>query len=299
MANQQGVTAPSPPQSAGRWPGLVASLGGEANIKAFTQSAAAQDGSPDPLRWEGRVQLEPNLCPRDTNALAVCNPATVQFSSDDCPDPLDATPVIIYEATRKSTMATTADAEQQRVNAMLVVSTSHKLEREFWEGAAAQALAYSGNQYLKDGNATQLNSGTATPMTYGFAAAARKGGALGEGQRLMHHVEPFVADLLVSAQVVRKEAGLLLDAFDNIVVAGSGYRGVGPGASFVDVDVPTTSWMFTTLIPQVRLSDIRPINTVDQNNNVVIAIAHRSALVTMDRCVQIATNLDLCNLCCA
>lgn len=290
-----GATVPSPPQSALRWPGLVASLGGEAAIQSFT-TTAVDPGTPQD-RWEAGVNFEPNTCTEDdVDPLTVCSTGAVQFNRDDCPDDVEMTPLVYYEAAKRSTfteVSTPLDIARQR----LINTTSHKLEREFWLGEGAQAASYAGNQYLVDANLDQVAGGAAVPLTYGFAAAVRAGGVAADGQRLMHHMSSFIAVLLYSAGVIRREAGLLLDLADNIIVAGTGYPLNIDGSA--DDEVPTTGWMITTLVPQVRLGNVQELDTYSQTNNERIGIAYRAGAVTMDTCVQIGVNLDLCNICCA
>lgn len=288
MAENQLV--PSPPQPASRWPGLVAALGGEAAIRNFTTS---NDGG-DPGRWERGITFEPNLCGgADNTPQDGCGTITFGFDSDDCPAPVEATSYVFWTSVKRSTFNT--DDVVAQATTKLSGTISYKLEKEWWTGAAAQAYGYT-NQYLTDANVAQINGGTAIPLTYALARLQATAGATATGQRLFIYATPELVTLWLSAMVIRKENGLLLDAFDNIIVAGTGFDGSSP-AGAVDA-THDTSWAYATLQPAVRLGDVETKYVVDQTNNVKYGFAYRAGVLAMDPCVQYGVNVDMCTTCC-
>lgn len=293
MPVSKSAVVPSPPQPASRWPGLVASLGGEQAIQTFTN--ANGDGG----RWERGAVFNPAFCVGDENvplATQECDAQTLSWDDDDCPTPVDAKPVALWSTVGPRSNFNLEDMKTL-VEDKLSLQTNFKLEKELELGTGAQAHSYTTNQYLLNGNLDVLNSGNATPLAYALTWLQREGGARGAGQRLFIYAPPALATLWYSAQVIRKENGLLLDVFDNVIIAGPGFVGASNEDGTID-STYDTAYAFATLTPVVRMSTIESSVTIDQTNNTAIAVAFRYALVSFDPCVQIGINVDACTPCC-
>lgn len=290
---------PTPPHPTPRWPGLMASVGGETGVRAFMD---ANPSEPDVDAWQLGFKFRP-LDLLDTNApLDPCNQTAFTLAAG--PAQQQNGPLIHWSSVKCSTMSGDSADLEARAQVKIMSSTSHKLETELWTGDGAETWGKP-TPYLTDVLVTQINSGVAIPLAYAHARLAMQAGALAEGQRLAICCTPMLADLWASAGVVRKENGLLLDAFDNIVIAGTGFTGSGPG---MPVDTTyQTSWAYAILVPQVRLSGVtvssqQNVEVQGQHedviNNVDAAIAWRVGTTSFDPDVHLAVNVDMCNVCC-
>lgn len=296
------TTVPSPPIPPQRWPGLVASVGGEAAIKQFMAANPPLDGS-NHDRWENGFTFEPNDCnfggESDEGPLVVCDGGTFQVDADSADLPTAPVTAAFYHYTvaRCSTFSNDAEHVIERAKSKLARATSYKLEYEFWTGTASQAKTAPTQYLAKTAAVTQPQGTIATPLPYALAQMQKALAATLFGGRAMIHCTPATATLWLQQHVIRKEQGFLLDAFDNIIVAGSGYTGSGPDGSLDATG--DTAWIYGTPVVNVRLGDIRVIDNeltrIDQTNNVDLVIAYRAGAVSMDTCAQIAIKADLCS----
>lgn len=285
------IAAPAPP--APRWPGLLASAGGEAAVRAATQGT----------RWEGGFRFQPRDCDLNDELPIVGSCDVMSLAPDDADSgvavTVDGTAFFPWEAARCSTVGSTLDEVTGRVTERLGRTTSYQLEKELWTGAARRAEAAAG-QYLTDGTADELSSGDPRPLAYALAELAQSWGTCSRGQRAMVHCTPKTAMLWVSAGVVFRDAGLLVDAFGNVVVAGAGYD--GSGADHVPDDTGDTAWAWATPLVSVWMSETvvasRDADRVDVTHNVDTAVAFRASGVFYDPCCAVGVNVDLCSTCC-
>lgn len=282
-----------PPSPTPRWPGLLASVGGEA--------AVTDNGR----RWEGGFGFQGEWCDLNEGAPLPGDPCDFGgFSTGSSnPEPgLDVEDRAFYywERTVCSTFGSRRDELSQRAEDRLRQTTSYKLERELWTGTAHRADSLSG-QWLTDNTATtQLNSGTAIPLAYALAELQEAWGSCSQGRRAMIHCTPRTATLWLSAGVVFRDGGFLLDGYGNVVVPGTGYDGSSPSHS-VDA-TGDTAWAYATGFVQVRLSPIEVVERsgarTDTTNNVDAALAFRAGAVSFDPCCTLGVNVDLCSPCC-
>lgn len=251
-------------------------------------------------RWIGGISFDPDGCDFDGAALDGAGP-TMTISDHDPSSPLEYRPFLVWEGAKASTIGSSGGDGVDlaaRARRKLERSTSYQVEVEFWGGALAQGAAdYAGNAYLTDGNVTQLNGGAATPLLYALAdlqAAAAAGHARG----YIHATIPTVT-LWLAAGGLRREQNLLLDAFDNVIVAGAGYDGSDPDGA-VDA-TGETAWAYVTGPVDLLLSPIdtsTPGDYVDFTANTREHYAVRWAAPIWDGCVQSGVNVDLCSPCC-
>jgi hypothetical protein len=130
-------------------------------------------------------------------------------------------------------------------------ATPAAIELEFCDGAIAQASGAPNNYLSKAGMATDLTpvAGTGVPPFEGLGIlqdALRKG----FGGKGMIHVVPAAAPNLIN---VRRVGKFLLDAFDNIVIPGVGYTGLGPIGNAHHTPPAGTSWMYGTDLVMTRI----------------------------------------------
>lgn len=123
------------------------------------------------------------------------------------------------------------------------------IEAEFWSGALAQAAGYP-NDYLANASTnTDLTPGSVPSIARGFQILQDALAQTGFGGQGMIHVMPQTTPNLLTT---RRVGALMLDQFDNIVVPGAGYTGVGPGGT-----APGTgySYMYATDLVMCRVED--------------------------------------------
>lgn len=286
---------PSPSIAPARWPGLIASVGGEAAIREFMRTNATENGG---NHWEGGIQFRPNDCLTLTTPVQDCNSLAFSYGEAVTNSVVTSAPLYYWDSASCSTLGNNPDEVTRRALSKLDRSISYKLERELWLGTQHTALGLP-DQSLAD-ITTVLNGGAATPFVRAMGDLAQAWGNCSEGARAMIHVTPRTAAILASSyQTIRKENGLLLDAFDNIVVAGSGYTGTkgltAPGA--------LEAYAFITPVVNVRLADAEAVMTepsngedetrVDIPNNFDRAVAFRSGAVSYDDCCTYAILINL------
>lgn len=286
------ISPPPSPQT--RWPGLVASVGGDAAIRAATQGD----------KWLNGVEWLPEWCDlndQDPIPAVECDTTGINVSAGNpsYPDMVEESAFAYWEVSRCSTFGSTVEERTRIAERRLGETISHKLERELWTGGSHIAYAKTG-QYLTDGVADTVNDGTATPLPYALAHLQNAWGVCAQGRRGMIHCTPATATLWMSAGVVRREAGFLLDTMDNVVIAGSGYDGSGPDH---EVDgTGETAWAYMTNFVSVRWTPVEVIDRepsrIDRVNNIDTAIAWRAALTAYDPCCSQAVLVDLCTPCC-
>lgn len=281
----------------GRWPNLVTALGGDARIRAFTDAFA---GDANTRRWEQGFVFSPFGCPDDNDLQDPTCGMSATIGTTEFPSDVPGLAWAMFHRSRCSTFGD-PDRVQQAAEQMLRATTSHKLEAEFWTGTRTKATGRTG-QYLTDANVTQVEGGTALPLVQGFGILQNEIGVVAQGQRAFIHMTPMTATLLLSQDVITRNVdGLLLDGMGNVVVAGTGYDGSSP-TDVVD-STQDTAWVYATLSPDMRLSDIttttpRTIESVDPVNNVQFATAMRLGAVSFDPCLQLGANLALCEIFC-
>lgn len=289
---------PSPLPRSPRWPGLVVSVGGENAIRQY-MAANPSEGGDD--RWLRGYEFVPFDCAgegSEQGGVALCTDRP-DYTPSGMPGSVGYDPMLLWESMNCSTLSGGSMELRSRVENKLLTSTSHRLEREFWTGTVGTA-AGAPNVYLSQASGlTKPNGNTATPLVHALATLNHAAGFFAQGSRLMHHVTPFTAQLWKAAGAIDVDSstGLLLDPFGNIVVAGTGYDGSGA----TSVDGYSTAWAYTTTVVNVRLSDIRVVDSantrIDLGNNVELATASRIGGVTFDGCVRVGILVDHDNVC--
>lgn len=186
-----------------------------------------------------------------------------------------------------------------RATAAYELAESAIMATELWEGNVASAAGLP-NAYFADGNADVI-VGTHSPA-FGLAALQR---ALGEALpgRGMIHAPRDIASLWYLLGLIRKEGPMLLDAFDNIVVADTGYTGIGPAG---EARTDTTAFVYATDPIEIRRDPQITVlpdpgdfaSAMDRDVNLVEWRAERIVAAYWKGCAQIAVEIDVCETDC-
>lgn len=190
---------------------------------------------------------------------------------------------------------TNPDEYAPRARRKYVAAESRIIEAELWAGTVAQAAGFP-NRYLAD-TANVDDFGT-MPFAYALAALQEYLAETIDG-RGMIHASPRTASLWTAAQLVRREGNLLLDPFDNIVVAGQGYDGSGPG----NVAPPlsgdrhyayATSMVTVLREGQVTVDPTSMVEATDRTINRTEFTAGRIVAAYWDGCAHAGVEVNLC-----
>jgi hypothetical protein len=124
------------------------------------------------------------------------------------------------------------------------------VEAEFWGGALARSLSYPNDYLTNPTTVTDVTPGSGPPsVARGLAILQDALANCGFGGQGMIHLQPQTSPTLLTS---RRNGQFLYDIFDNVVVPGVGYTGLGP-----DNAAPTAgcAWMYATDLVMVRVED--------------------------------------------
>lgn len=248
-----------------------------------------------PVRWEGHgVTFRPLPCDPDFVPFV---PGCGQFTLD-----LDAgrqgaaagDSLVLWAGVACANSPSELTEGDARARQLLDVDRHRQLEYEFWTGTALQAALDPTEEgeirwLAQDGVATELETGTATPLT---EALTRLQQALADcgGGRGMIHATVRTAALWAGLGLLRREGGVLLDIFDNLVVPGVGYPGSAPDGT-VDA-TGDTAWAYATGIVETRLGPVEVNGGVDPTVNDVHVVAQQPGMAYWDGCCHVGINVD-------
>jgi hypothetical protein len=255
-------------------------------------------------RWEGGYTFTPNGCLSGGMSGAACDADTAK-TIESFPDPITHVPGFVWVGGRCTSLGGIPRAElAPRLRASLEAAQGSKIERELWRGENATGDA-AANLFLAGGspNFTDLAPGSTSPGGYALAALQMYLAQCAEGGRGMIHATRATVDIWLNAYLVERQGNLILDAFDNWIVAGAGYDGSSPDGD-VD-DTGETAWAYATGLVDVKLGDITLLpglgaieEALDRSDNRVQWIAERVTGATWDGCCHAGVNVNLCETCC-
>lgn len=256
-------------------------------------------------RWVREFSQEYDSLPTSVQLLTV-NDETVSggvLSTDSGSGYLDYVPFYIDVEDFSSTFGILGEDRFARVIAELESVTQKAIEREFWEGKAAQAETTANtNMYLtKSGLSTVPVSGAFKPenalMHIEQAIASSPVGETG-----VIHITRDVASILGSRLVYLKakddKPAQVMTRLGTPVVIGSGYTGNGPIGDGNAAASSTNKWIFATGSVDVHLGKIEVVNdTLAQGADVTInnmrIKAYRPAAVLSDPAMHFAMRVTL------
>lgn len=202
-----------------------------------------------------------------------------------------------------STFSLPGEDRFKQVTKVLESVTQKALEREFWEGYAAQAETdANGNFYLrKSGAATIPVSGAKKPenalMILEQALAESPVG----GQGVIHMTRDMAS--ILGSRIIYKRGedeplGTAMTRLGTKVVIGSGYTGNGPIGDGNATASATNKWMFATGAVDVHLGKIEIVNEnlaqgADVTINNMRIKAYRPAAVLADPSMHFAMRVTL------
>lgn len=202
----------------------------------------------------------------------------------------------------------------KRVLKILEASSGKAVERELWEGLAAQEASNSNKYLCYNPTVVSVTAGGDTPRL----ALARIEGALADcpsGLKGTIHMSRKMAMVMYdylervdySAKldrddVVEKGYGtgqILVTRLGTPVVVGTGYTGKGPDGDTYETVTDTTEWIYGTGYCDVHLGAPKVVNedlarsfTVASNTNDVRIKALRTAAVHFEDCCHYAARVD-------
>jgi hypothetical protein len=256
-------------------------------------------------RWEGGYTFAPNGCLEGGSQSNGCDASTTK-EIDSFPDPVQHVPSFVWVGGVCTSLGGIPRTEiGPRVRSSLEASQGPKIERELWRGDNASGDA-AVNLFLAGGspNYVDLTPGAETsPGGYALAALQMHLAQCAEGGRGMIHATRATVDIWAREDLVRREGNLILDLFDNWIVAGAGYDGSDPDG---DVDASgETAYAYATGLVDVKLGDIVLLpsldaieEAVDRSDNRVYWIAERVVGATWDGCCHAGVRVNLCETCC-
>jgi hypothetical protein len=204
-----------------------------------------------------------------------------------------------------STFSLPGEDRFAQVTKALEAATQKAVEREFWEGAAAQAeSSANGNMYLrKSGAATVPVSGAKKPEN----ALMILEQAIAEsptGENAVIHMTRDVASILGSRLIYKKgsddNSGSAMTRLGTHVVIGSGYTGNGPIGDANAAASATNKWIYATSMVDVHLGKVEIVNEnlaqgADVTINNMRIKAYRPAAAYADPSIHYAMRVTLPN----
>lgn len=182
-----------------------------------------------------------------------------------------------------------------RAAAGYAAAESAIMAAELWDGAIATAAGWD-NAYLTDGNDDTV-PGVWSAIN-GLARLQFELGLVLPG-RGMVHAPRDVASIWYMAGIIRREGALLVDAFDNVIVADTGYSGNGDSNR-----TNTTATVYATDMVQVRRDgQVRILpsadegmsgGALDRDTNTIEWRAERTVAAYWAGCAHIGINIDVC-----
>lgn len=257
---------------------------------------------PDPPRgWEQGFSFDGEPCDAGLLYAQVCQVTTEKavVAADDRPGITDYLPVMVVAADQCSTLGRTPQEIEDRARRLLRTVESHQLEVAFWTGEAEDDPTADGGDrpHLADGTAEVLNSGTAAELVRGLGLLDQSLTDCLHGAAGMVHMSPFALMRAYAATAVYRENNRWLTPSGHVVVAGSGYQGIGPRADEGEAlpAAPTLGgdqWAYGTPMVTTLLGDIDVLSTVDRTVNDATSRAERPAAAFHGPCCKFAIQLD-------
>lgn len=212
------------------------------------------------------------------------------YSATTDPNYLDYTPFFIESEIAQSLFGILGEDRFKIALKQLEAATQKAVERELWEGKAAQADSNTNNYLTKSGEATIPAAGayTASDALFHLEQALSNSPT---GQNGVIHMTRDVASILGSKLVYlpgpEGKPGKVMTRLGTDVIIGSGYTGNGPVGNANATASATNRWMFATGPVDVHLSKPEVVNDsiaqgvgYSQNDSKIKAV--RAAAVYFD-----------------
>ena len=262
--------------------------------------ASAEMPTTDGNRWELGYEFCPESCGRAVSWDWSCGEdKPLKPRSDEDPSAISVEPwLVVVDASCECSRGFSEEDYVGRATRLLEASTSAAVEHEFWTGTLNPAnphLAASGSAQCFE----LVADGAPLPPKRALAALqhALATCPCSPGGRGTIHATAELAALWGYAGYLREEGNRLVTAVRrDIVVAGTGYPGTGPGGVQPG---PGQVWAFATSgMVQVRLTAPRVVpetlaEALDRKTNRVEYYAERTVGASWDGCCLAAVLVDL------
>lgn len=259
-------------------------------------------------RWIRKLAHEFETLPSYVRLLTVNDEAIAEGElSDNQGDQmyLEYVPFFVEVEDLGSTFSLLGEDRMASVKRQLEAVTQKAVEREYWEGLAAQEEAEASvNMYLrKTGASTVPSPGAFAPQNALMIIEQ----AISEsplGEKGVIHMTRDVASILGSRLVYKKpedgDPGKIMTRLGTKVVVGSGYTGNGPIGDANEAASATNKWMYATSQVEVHLGKVEVVNEnlaqgADTTVNNMRIKAFRPAAVYSDPSIHFAMRVTLPN----
>jgi hypothetical protein len=259
-------------------------------------------------RWVRKIAHEFETLPTFVRILTVNDESIASGTlSDNSGEQtyLEYVPFFVEVEDFGSTFSLPGEDRMAVVKRQLEAATQKAVEREYWEGLAAQEeTTASVNMYLrKNGSATIPSPGAFAPQN----ALMILEQAIVEspvGEKGVIHMTRDVASILGSRLIYKKaedgKPGRLMTRLGTKVVVGSGYTGNGPIDDANAEASATNKWIYATSQVQVHLGKVEVVNEslaqgADTSLNNMRIKAFRPAAVYSDPSIHFAMRVTLPN----
>lgn len=263
-------------------------------------SSAVTVVNDDSVHWQNSFHYETLDCAAEVRVRSMCAASQAVTSKEAGDDALHLQyfPFEVQADFRCSTMSRRPAELRDLAEQAMEACAQKAVEKEFWDGDLAQVAqeddAEFPNRYLSMDSATNVTpsgaAATGVKSKYGLALLEQAIADCGCGIKGTIHATRAVASALgLKGKNDRLETNL-----GNMLVAGTGYSGRGPGG----VAAPAgKAWMYATGPVTVRLGEIVVFaddsENVDRKSNTILATASRPAAVTWNSCCHYAVLVDL------
>lgn len=278
----------------------------EAPRISLRRSAVNDPNAATDQRWVEGFSFLPAGCGTGQIVSAQCPDSPETKRADDLPGIITYVPFGIVASARCSTMGgpLSMDYLQARAAQVLDSVTDFQMEGEFWTGTYAQANGLP-NDYLANASTlTDLSSGsTVFPGRTALGALQDYlAGCSGGGRGMIHATRSTVTMWFGEANNgLRREGNLILDGYDNLIVAGVGYDGSSPDG---DIDATgETAWAYATSMVEVKIGAVDPITTsvaqaINRATNDATFRAEKPVAAFWDGCCHAGILVGVCETAC-
>ena len=252
----------------------------------------------DGARWTAGLTFEPYGCGYNGGKMPVCVTEDTEYDDKSFTSEhrvVEVEPFVAWYGDSCSAATFRSRDFADRASRAFLAAESALIARELWAGELAGSEGYP-NPYFSDGNADVIGAGFPAGVALALLQQALADLVPGRG---MIHATRDVASLWYEAGGIRREGALLLDPFDNIIVADSGYPGTGPNGEPRD---PGNAYAYATDLVQVRRDgQVRLLPgqddyaaAMDRDTILIEWRAERLVAAYWGGCAQVAIGVDVC-----
>ena len=258
-------------------------------------SAATVIRESSDAHWPYGFEAETESCNFNATLIPLCDTGQdpIEILTAEGPHSKTVKPFAIEVSDECLSVGTLDQDSRARVFRKLETVTQYAVEREFARGEYTSAATDGDGLWLASEDAINLTTGPVSPVL-GVALLEQALATCGGGAVGVIHMPRDVA--AIAGNDYELDADSMRTKFGNLVVAGSGYTGAGPGD--VERDDDLKPWIYATGQMVVRLGEpelVTPTITeaIDAKTNATRWVASRSAAVWWDGCCHFAVQVDL------